>query len=69
MTLIELLVFVLAFTLSIILGRHFARYGWWVMLPAVCFGLVILAMLLIPPVVYVRQQFSSWRQKRRSNGL
>jgi hypothetical protein len=65
MNLIEALVFVLAFALSVVLGAHFLRYGWWVMLPAVFFGLIILAALLTPPAVYVRRQFVEWRQRLR----
>jgi membrane protein YdbS with pleckstrin-like domain len=67
MNVIELIIVVLAFALSIALGTHFVSYGWWVMLPAVFFGLIVLAVLLIPPVIYLRRQFSERFQRRSAN--
>ncbi len=64
MNLIEALVLMLAFAISVVLGSHFSRYGWWVMLPAAVFGLVILAVFLVPPAVYVKRRFVEWRQGR-----
>jgi hypothetical protein len=66
MNLIELVIIIVAFTLSIELGQHFSRYGWWTMIPAYCFGLVIAVVAVSSVVAEVRRHISLRREASSS---